>query len=240
MNTKHITYGDGNVSLTGFFAWDEMRTDRRPGIIVVHGGAGLDNHAKSRAERLAELGFVVFACDMYGDGVAGDRQRVLSRIKELTGDPNRLCQRARAGIEVLASHPQVDGRLAAVGYCFGGMTVLELARAGIELAAVVSIHGSLRTTRPAQAAAVKAKILVCHGALDPHVPASDVTGFMDEMNLAGADYQLIVYGGAMHGFTHEDAAMFQAPGVAYHPVADARSSTAMQVFFDQVFAFRPA
>ncbi|MGD1095272.1 MAG: dienelactone hydrolase family protein, partial [Bryobacteraceae bacterium] len=240
MHTKLITYDDGDTSLTGFLAWDEMRQDRRPGIMVVHGSAGLDNHAKSRSQRLAEMGFVVFACDMFGDGVAGDRQRVLARIKELTGDPTRLCQRARAGIEVLASHPQVDGRLAAVGYCFGGMTVLELARAGIELAAVVSVHGSLKTTRPAQTAAVKAKILVCHGALDPHVPASDVTGFMEEMNLAGVDYQFIVYGGAMHGFTHEDAAIFKAPGVAYHPLADARSSTAMQVFFDQVFALRPA
>jgi len=235
MNTELITYCDGATSLTGFFAWDEMRTDQRPGIMVVHGGAGLDDHAKSRSKRLAELGFVVFACDMYGDGVAGDRPRVLASIKELTGDPTRLCQRARAGIEVLASHPQVDGRLAAVGYCFGGMTVLELARTGVELAAVVSIHGSLKTTRPAQKAAVKAKILVCHGALDPHVPASDVTAFMEEMNLAGADYQLIVYGGAMHGFTHEDAAVFKTPGVAYHPLADARSSAATQVFFDQVF-----
>ncbi len=200
MNTKLVNYREADTPLTGFLVWDDTRDDQRPGILVVHGGAGLDEHAKLQAHRLADLGFIVFACDMYGDGVAGDRQRVMARIKELTSDPTRLCQRARAGIEVLAGHPQVDGRLAAVGYCFGGMTVLELAREGVDLAGVVSIHGSLKTSRPAQAATVKAQVLACHGALDPHVPAIDVTAFVEEMNRAGVDYQFIVYGGAMHGF----------------------------------------
>jgi dienelactone hydrolase len=172
---------------------------------------------------------------MYGDGVAGDRERVMARITELTGDPDLLCRRAQAGIEVLAAHPQVDGRLAAVGYCFGGMTVLELARGGSDLAGVVSVHGSLRTTRPAQPAVVKAKILVCHGALDPHVPMTQVTAFVEEMDRAGADWQLIVYGGAVHGFTHEHAAPGALPGVAYHAAADARSSTAIQAFFAELF-----
>jgi dienelactone hydrolase len=235
MNTKLVNYREASTPLTGFLVWDDTRDDPRPGIMVVHGGAGLDDHAKSQSRRLADLGFVVFACDMYGDGVAGDRQRVMVRIKELTSDPTRLCQRARAGIEVLASHPQVDGRLAAVGYCFGGMTVLELARSGADLAGVVSIHGSLKTARPAQNATVKAKLLVCHGALDPHVPAGDVTAFLEEMKLAGADYQLIVYGGAMHGFTHLDADGSKMPGVAYNALADARSWTAMQAFFTQLF-----
>jgi dienelactone hydrolase len=173
---------------------------------------------------------------MYGDGVAGDRQRVMARIAELTGDPTRLCARAKAGIEVLASHPKVDGRLAAVGYCFGGMTVLELARAGAELAAVASIHGSLKTTRPAQPSQVKAKILVCHGALDPHVPMAHVTTFIEEMTQAGADWQLIVYGNAMHGFTHENAAQHNIPGVAYHALTDARSSEALRAFLAELFS----
>ena len=120
------------------------------------------------------------------------------------------------------AHTLVDGRVAAVGYCFGGMTVLQLARSGVDLAGVVSIHGSLKTARRAQAGQLKARVLVCHGALDPHVPMADVTAFVDEMNNAGADWQLIIYGGAMHGFTHEDAAGYKVPGVAYHAQADAR------------------
>jgi dienelactone hydrolase len=239
MITQPVTYRDGDTPLTGFLAWDDSKAEKRPGILIVHGGAGLDDHAKGRAQQLAELGFVVFACDMYGDGVAGDRQRVMARVMELSSDPARLYQRAQSGIDVLASHPQVDGRLAAVGYCFGGMTVLELARAGIELAGVVSIHGSLKTTRPAQASTVKAKILVCHGALDPHVPMTQLTGFIEEMNQAAADWQLIVYGGAMHGFTHEDAAKYNSPGVAYNGLADARSSSAMRMFLAELFGERP-
>jgi dienelactone hydrolase len=215
------------------FAWDDSNNQKRPGILVVHGGAGLDDHAKVQARRLSELGFVVFACDMYGNGVAGDRQRVIARITELRGDHIKLCQRANAGIEVLRSHSMVDGRIAAVGYCFGGMTVLELARSGAELSGVVSIHGSLNTTRPAQPGTVKAKILVCHGALDPHVPMTQVSAFVEEMNLASADFQLTLLGGAMHGFTHETGPVM--PGVAYHALADARSVSAMRSFFDELF-----
>jgi len=235
MNMQPVNYSDGDVHLTGFLAWDVTRTERRPGILVVHGGRGVDDHAKGRARQLAELGFVAFACDMYGDDVAGDREHKMARIKELSADPTRICQRAKAGIDVLASHPQVDGRMAAIGYCFGGMTVLELARSGAELAGVVSIHGSLKTTRAAPASAVKAKVLVCHGALDPHVPQSHVTAFIDEMNNAGADWQLIVYGGAMHGFTDENPAEFKVPGVAYNATADARSRGAMEKFLGELF-----
>jgi len=140
---------------------------------------------------------------MYGRGVAGNRERIMASIAELRDDIAKLCQRARAGIDVLVSHPQVDGRVAAVGYCFGGMVVLELARSGADIAGAVSVHGSLTTSRPARAGTVKAKLLVCHGALGPHVPMTKVNAFVQEMNEAGADWQLAVYGGAMHGFTHE-------------------------------------
>ena len=235
ISTVRMPYDDQGTPLTGYLAWNDEHREQLPGILVVHGGAGLDDHARGRAQRLAELGFVVFACDMYGDGVAGDRQRIMARIMELRQDPSRLCDRALAGLEILTSHPAVDGRLAAVGYCFGGMTVLELARAGVKLAGVVSVHGSLATTKPAQPAAIHTKILVCHGALDPHVPTTDVAGFIEEMNRAGADWQLIVYGGAMHGFTHDTATGSQMPGVAYHAPTDARSSMAMRAFFNEIF-----
>jgi len=233
IRTQAIRYRDGNTELTGLLAWDDAGAHQRPGILVVHGGAGLDDHAKGRARRLAELGFIVFACDMYGHGVAGNRERVMARITELRSDPAKLCQRARAGIDVLAARPGVDGRIAAVGYCFGGMTVLELARSGTDLAGVISVHGSLDTSRPAQPGSVKAKILVCHGALDPHVPMTKVSGFVEEMNRAGADWQLIVYGGAMHGFTHEAGP--NVPGAAYHAPSDARSAAAMQSFLLELF-----
>jgi dienelactone hydrolase len=170
---------------------------------------------------------------MYGNGVAGNRERVMARITELRDDTARLCRRARAGLDVLLSHPQVDGRVAAVGYCFGGMVALELARSGADLAGVVSVHGSLGTTRPARAGVVRAKVLVCHGALDPHVPMTQVNAFVQEMSEASADWQLIVYGGAMHGFTHETGPAM--PGVAYDAVADARSTAAMQTFFGELF-----
>ena len=233
INTQSIAYRDGETELTGLLAWDDSQFGERPGILVVHAGAGLDNHAKGRARRLAELGLVVFACDLYGNGVAGNRERVMSRIMELRKDPTRLLERAQRGIEVLTSNPQVDGRIAAVGYCFGGMTVLELARSGMDLAGVVSLHGSLETSRRAQPGSVKAKILVCHGALDPHVPMAQVSAFVEEMNSAGADWQLIFYGGAMHGFTHDGGP--HGRGVAYHAESDTRSSRALEQFLIELF-----
>jgi len=235
IKTKSTNYADGSTSLTGYFAWDGACTDRRPGILVIHGGAGLDDHAKGRARRLAALGYVALACDMYGDGVPGNRQRIMETIAELRSDPRRLTGRGLAGVDVLKTHPQVDGRIAAVGYCFGGMAVLEMARQGAELAGVVSVHGSLGTSHPAGPGTVRAKVLVCHGALDPHVPTAQVTAFADEMRDAGVDWQLFVYGGAMHGFTHEHADGTQTPGVAYHAPSDARSSIAIQVFLAEVF-----
>jgi dienelactone hydrolase len=233
IDTETVEYRDADVNLTGLFAWDASQTTRRPGVMVVHGGAGLDDHAKGRAIALAQQGYLAFACDMYGHGVAGDRQRVMARISELRSNPAILAKRANAGVEVLRSHKLADHRLAAIGYCFGGMTVLELARAGANLMAAVSVHGSLDTTQPAQPASLQAKILVCHGALDPHVPITQVNAFIEEMKTANADWQLIVYGQAMHGFTHETGP--KMPGVAYHALTDARSTKAIHDFFKEIF-----
>jgi dienelactone hydrolase len=235
MQTQFIHYHDGDTPLTGFLVFDETTESRVPGVLVVHGGAGLDEHARNRATMLAAQGHVVFACDMYGDGVAGDRGRVLPVVTALRADPEALCRRAEAGIAVLGAQPMCDGRIAAVGYCFGGMTVLQLARSGVELAGVVSVHGGLSTRAPAKPGAIAVKILVCHGGLDPHVPWKDVTGFAEEMNGSGADWQLLVYGRAMHGFTHENADGKTMPGVAYDEVADKRSANAIEMFLREVF-----
>jgi dienelactone hydrolase len=234
IHSQFVEYKDGEVQLTGMLVLDTALEERRPGILVIHGGAGLDDHAKGRARQFAELGFVVLACDMYGNGVAGNRERIVARLMEFRSDREKLCQRARAGLEVLASQPQVDlRRIAAVGYCFGGMTGLELARSGTELAGVVSVHGSLDTSRTAQVGSVRTKILVCHGALDPHVPMTQVEAFAQEMNGARADWQLIAYGGAMHGFTHQSGPY--SAGVAYDAQADSRSATAIRSFFVELF-----
>ena len=235
IETQAVMYQDDHSHLAGLFVTDGERRDRRPGVLVVHGGAGLDDHARGRARRMAALGYVVFACDMYGDGVAGDRQRIIATIGALRAEPGRLARRARAGLEQLLRHPQVDGRVASIGYCFGGLTVLELARSGCDLAGAVSVHGSLDTPRPAEPGSIRARILVLHGSLDPHVPTAQVTGFVDEMHHARADWQLIVYGGAQHGFTHEDADGTRTPGVAYHALSDARSSVAIAAFLREVF-----
>jgi len=231
--SQAIDYRDDHTPLSGLLFSNADRQGKRPGLLLVHHGAGLEEHARKRATSFADLGFVVFACDMYGPGVAGDRERILACLGELRNDPAKLCRRAQAGLDVLTAQPQVDGRLAAIGYCFGGMTVLQMARGGVELAGVVSVHGSLATVVPARPGAIKSKLLVCHGALDPHVPMPHVTAFIDEMKQAGADWQLTMYGGAMHGFTQDAASGI--PGVAYHASADTRSMVAIKDFFTELF-----
>jgi dienelactone hydrolase len=233
IHTELVKYHHANTNYTGMFTWDDSSAQRRPGVLVVHGGAGLDDHAKGRARRVAEMGYLAFACDMYGEGIAGDRGRVMSKIMELRAEPTRLCAVASAGTGVLGSHPLLDSRIAALGYCFGGMTVLELARSGADLRGAISVHGTLSTPAPASPGKIQCKLLICHGALDPHVPLTQVTTFIEEMNAANADWQLIAYSGAQHGFTHENAT--STPGVAYNAQADARSQQHIRRFLQEIF-----
>jgi dienelactone hydrolase len=229
LTTRTMAYAGRGTPLTGELHWD-TGGGPRPGVLLIHGGAGLDDHARGQASRYAALGYVVFACDMLGDGVAGDRERVVGSLTALRDDPGLLAGRARAGLAQLASCGLATEPFAAVGFCFGGLAALTLARSGAALAAAVSIHGSLATTSPAGPGAIKARVLACHGALDPHVPMADVTRFAGEMDRAGADWQLIIYGGAMHGFTHQHAKPGAIPGVAYNRLADERSFAATRVF----------
>jgi dienelactone hydrolase len=234
LRSESLHYSDIDTALTGTLYRDESRTSRRPGILLVHGGAGLDEHAHDQARRYAALGHVVLACDMYGDAV-GDRERIMGFLMATHDDPALLTRRTQAGLTALAEHPDTDGRFAAVGFCLGGTAALALARAGANLAAAVSVHGTLTTKAPAAPGSVRARLLVCHGAADPHVPLTQVTEFADEMNAAGADWQLVMYGGAQHGFTHTRAAPGTPPGIAYDPVADARSFAAVHRFLADVF-----
>ncbi|MEP7023678.1 MAG: dienelactone hydrolase family protein, partial [Actinomycetota bacterium] len=176
VSARDLAYTDQETQLTGVLHWTETGSTA-PGILLIHGGAGLDEHARGQAQRYAALGYTVLAGDMLGDGVAGDRERVIGCLTAMRDDPAFLVRRAHAGLTALAACPQSSGRPAAIGFCFGGMAVLALARSGAELAGAVSIHGSLATRSPAAPGSVQARVLVCHGALDPHVPLADVTAF---------------------------------------------------------------
>ena len=244
--TRELSYRDLDTSLTGLFCWNDAQEGPQPGILLIHGGAGLDAHAREQACRYAALGYAVLACDMFGDGIAGDRERVMACLLGLRDNPDLLVRRGQAGLAALAGCPEAAEPTAAVGFCFGGMAALALARAGTNLAgpglagpglaAVVSIHGSLATSAPAQPGAVTAKILACHGAADPHVPPADVAAFAAEMNHAGADWQLVMYGRAQHGFTHQHAVPGAMPGVAYDRLADERSFAAVRAFLTEALA----
>ena len=244
--TRDLSYRDLDTPLTGQFCWNDGQEGPRPGILLIHGGAGLDAHAREQACRYAALGYAVLACDMFGDGIAGDRERVMACLLALRDDPGRLVRRGQAGLAALAGCPEAAGPAAAVGFCFGGMAALALARAGTNLAgpgpadpglaAVVSIHGSLATSAPARPGVVTAKVLACHGAADPHVPPADVAAFAAEMNDAGADWQLVMYGRAQHGFTHRHAVPGAMPGVAYDRLADERSFAAVRAFLAEALA----
>ncbi|MGA2409675.1 MAG: dienelactone hydrolase family protein, partial [Candidatus Binataceae bacterium] len=193
MKSETINYHDGGVTLKGHITYDETRSGKRPGVLVNPEAFGLGVHAKARAERLAQLGYVALAADPYGEGaVAKDLNEAMKLATPLFADPAKLRARAHSALKTLAGHPQVDSsRLASIGYCMGGTFSLELARDGADLRGVVSFHGGLQTQRPAAAGQVKAKILVCTGNDDPFVPAEQIKGLIEELSKAGADWQII-------------------------------------------------
>jgi len=239
LQTKDIEYQDGALKMRGLLAYDEAQTGTRPGILVVHEAWGLGEHAMERARMLAKEGYVALAADMYGDRrLASDLPQAMELIGELRTNPGALRQRAKSALAALKAQPDVDGsRLAAIGFCFGGTTVLELARCGAEVKGVVSFHGGLQTAAPAEAGAVTPKVLVCTGADDPMIPPAQVTEFEEEMRKAGADWQVIAYGNTVHSFTNPDAGKtVKLDGVAYNAQTDKRSWAAMRAFFDEIFA----
>jgi dienelactone hydrolase len=237
MKTEPLEYRGDDTVFRGYLATPDG-SERRPGVIIAHEAPGLDDHPKLRARMLAELGYVALAIDMYGGGkVAASPKEALATMEPIRSDPARLRRRVRAGLETLAGLPNVNRQqLGAIGYCFGGLTVLELARDGAPVRAVVSFHGILETKSPNDARNIKGKILVCTGAEDPLVPDAQVAAFEQEMKQAGVDWQINIYGGAKHAFTNRDADQIPMPGFGYHPTADKRSWDAMRSFFAEVFA----
>ena len=238
MRTETVEYRDGSVVLKGYLAYDDQTENKMPGVLVMPEAFGLGVNAKRRADRLAALGYVAVIVDPYGNGVeTTDLQEAIKLATELMGDPAKFRARGRAGLEKLASLPQVDAsRLAVIGYCMGGTFALELARDGAPVKGVVSFHGNLATQKAAESGKTKGKVLVCHGAEDPFVPQETVDAFEKEMTEAGVDWQLIAYGGVVHSFTNPNAASVGNPGIAYNQSADERSWAAMRDFFNEIFA----
>ncbi|SHL72393.1 Dienelactone hydrolase [Bradyrhizobium lablabi] len=238
MQTRDIDYRHEATNLRGYLTFDDKVSARRPGVLVFHEGLGLGDFEMARARRLAELGYVAFAADMYGDR---RRARNLQEVATLVGDirnrPELMRARGRAALAALAGLPQVDAtRLAAIGFCFGGAVVLELARDSADLKAVVSFHGVLTTQAPAVAGSVKASVLVCTGADDPLAPPEQVRAFEDEMRAADVrDWQVIRYGNALHGFTNPAADGSMMRTALYNEQADRRSWASMRSLLDEAF-----
>ncbi|MCI0919053.1 dienelactone hydrolase family protein [Pseudomonas stutzeri] len=240
VQTREIPYtaADG-TEMIGYYAYDDAIEGKRPGVVVVHEWWGLNDYAKSRARDLAELGYSALAIDMYGEGKHTEHPKdAMSFMKAALSDAEAAKGRFNAGLDMLKQQAQTDtDKLAAVGYCFGGKVVLDMARQGAPLDGVVSFHGALATQTRATPGSVKARVLVEHGAADSMVSADDVAALSAEMVKAGADYQLVSLPGAKHGFTNPGADKFQEQGVdvAYNQTADERSWQDMQRFLDETF-----
>ncbi len=238
LHTETVEYKQGDTVLEGYLAYDDAVQAKRPGVLVVHEWTGLGDYVKKRTEALAELGYIAFAADIYGKGVRPQNPKDAGEQASIYKNNRRLMrERALAGLQTLQAHPLTEpSKTAATGYCFGGMAVLELARSGAELNGVVSFHGGLGTPNPEDAKKIKGKVLVLHGADDPHSPAEEVQAFEEEMRAAGTDWQVVLYGGAVHAFTNPAAGNDNSKGAAYHASADRRSWEAMKSFLTEVFA----
>lgn len=223
-----IEYKQGNAVLEGYMAYDDSIKGKRPGVLVVHDWLGVGPYVRARAQQLASLGYIAFAPDIYGKNIRPVDSKEAAKISsEFQNDRLLLRLRANAGFDILRNHPMADSdKFAAVGYCFGGMTVLELARSGANLAGVVSFHGNLDT--PYDTRSIHAKVLALHGADDPVVPPAQVAAFENEMRKAGADWQLNVYSGAAHNFTNPNSP-------SYNRQVDRRSFEAMKTFLNEIF-----
>ncbi|MFA6162509.1 MAG: dienelactone hydrolase family protein [Methylobacter sp.] len=231
-----VGYADGDVLLEAFFAFDDSISDRRPAVLINHAWGGRDDFVAEKAKKLAALGYFGFAVDMYGKGVLGSSPEENAKLmRPLMADRAMLQQRMKAALYAVRLLPWVDdSKIAAIGFCFGGLCALDLARTGADLKGVVSFHGLLDAPDNTQGNAVKAKVLALHGHDDPMVSAEQVFAFEQEMTKAGADWQLHTYGNTMHAFTNP-VANDPAFGTVYQSDADRRSWIAMENFLTEIF-----
>jgi dienelactone hydrolase len=238
IQTKTVEYKQGDTTLEGFVAWDDALTGVRPGVLVVHQWMGLTDYERHRAEMLAQLGYVAFCADIYGKGVRPQNTQEAGALagKYRNGDRQLLRARAKAGLDALREQPLVDQKhLAAIGYCFGGTAVLELARSGADIGGVVSFHGGLDAPNPDDGKNIKCKVLVLHGADDPFSSPQNIAALENELRQGGADWQLVKFGGAVHAFTQPLAGNDNSKGAAYNERADRRSWEYMKLFFNEIF-----
>lgn len=230
IETAEVAYAHDGTELEGYLAYDSAADGLRPGILIVHDWNGVGDTVRMRAQMLARLGYVAFAADIYGRGIRPQGQDASALAGEYYRNLPLLRARVTAGLDELAANPAVDPtRLVVIGYCFGGTAALEFARTGTEVRGVVSLHGGLITHDPSDADAIRAKLLVLTGGVDPVVPDAALAAFQDELRAVPAiDWQVTSYSGAPHAFT--------VPGQNFRPVADARAWRAMLAFFDEVLA----
>lgn len=240
LQKKDVTYEYEGTPMKGYLVWDDSISGKRPGVILVHEWWGLNDYAKSRAEQLAALGYVAFAVDMFGEGkVTEHPTQAMEWSGTVRSNIEKWRERGIAGLEVLKKQPQVDpDQLAAIGYCFGGSTVLQMAYAGAPLKGVVSFHGGLMP--PNADVSVKPRVLICTGGADGFIPAEQINQFAFGMEAAKADYTIMVFGGARHGFTNPDAARYGIADIAYDKSADQQSWANMILFFNELFPNHPA
>lgn len=238
VESKAVAYTQGATPLEGWLAVPKGVTGKVPAVLVIHDWMGVQNYAKSRAEQLAALGYVALVADIYGKEVRpADPKEASTQAGKYKTDRALFRQRLLAGLAELKKQPNVDpDRTAAIGYCFGGTGVLELARAGGEVKGVASFHGGLDSPTPSDGKNIKAKVLILHGADDPYVPAEGIAAMTAEFNAAKVDWQMISYSGAVHSFSNPGAGNDASKGNAYNASADARSWKALQAFFDEIFA----
>ncbi len=224
--------------MRGYLAYDETKSGKRPGVLVAHDIFGLADDPKRRANMLADLGYVAFAVDMYGDGKnPKDFPEGMAWLMALLNDRAELRRRVNAALAAIRQRAEVNGgKIAAIGYCFGGSVVLELARSGADVNGVVSFHGGLGTPTPADAKNVRGRVLVCHGAEDPLVPQTEVSAFIKEMQDAACNWELIQYGKTVHAFTNPANDGKANPAAKYDAYADKHSWQSMRDFFGTVFA----
>ncbi len=233
-----VVYTDEEAVLEAFFAFDDSFSGQRPAVLVCHAWCGRDNFVAEKARKLAGLGYLGFALDVYGKGVLGSSKEENAELMQpFMADRAKLQKRMKAALDAVKKLPWVDGhKIAAMGYCFGGLCILDLARTGVDIKGVVSFHGLLGAPGNTEGQKIKAKILALHGRDDPMVPTGEVLAFQEEMTLAGADWQFVTYGNTVHAFTNPVA---NDPdfGTVYQADADRRSWRAMQNFFAEIFAY---
>ncbi|MCQ8115804.1 dienelactone hydrolase family protein [Methylomonas rosea] len=232
-----VSYLDRDTVLEGFFAYDDAIVGQRPVVLIHHAWGGRDQFVADKALKLAELGYLAFATDMYGKGVLGKSpEENAALMQPFIQDRAKLQQRLQAALSTVKLMPWADNaRIAAIGFCFGGLCALDLARTGVDICGVVSFHGLLGAPENIPNLSIKAKVLVLHGYDDPMASAEQVLALQNELTKAGADWQLHSYGQTMHAFTNP-VANNPGFGTVYQPVADRRSWQAMQNFLTEIFA----